>query len=178
LRLGGGRAYAGARMRADPFSSTLSGIAAIDPARLEGVLPRRVFAFLIDALIIFAAWSLCWIFSAALALITFGLLSGGFLLLPVIAPLYHTLTIGLSGATWGQRLLGLEVCDLLRRPPSLLQAIVQTAAFYLTVFPTGGLILLAVFFIDRRRTLHDWLSGLQVLRRVHGGELLAAERRS
>ena len=163
-------------MRADPFSLSSSGIAAIDPARLEGVLSRRVFAFLIDAAIIFVAWSLCWIFSAALAVLTFGLLSGGFLLLPVIAPLYHTLTIGLSGATWGQRALGLEVCDLLRRPPSLLQAIVQTAAFYLTVFPTGGLILIAVFFIDRRRTLHDWLSGLQVLRRVQGGELLAERR--
>jgi uncharacterized RDD family membrane protein YckC len=165
-------------MRADPFSPSLSGIAAIDPARLEGVLPRRVFAFLIDATIILAVWLLCGLFATVLAVLTFGLLSGGFLLLPVIGPLYHTLTIGLSGATWGQRALGLEVCDLLRRPPSLLQAIVQTAVFYISVPATLGLVLLAVFFLDRKRTLHDWLSGLQVLRRVQGGELLAAERRT
>jgi hypothetical protein len=45
--------------------------------------------------------------------------------------------------------------------------------FYVTVPFTGGLVLLAVFFLDRRRTLHDWCAGLQVLRRLRGPELLA-----
>ncbi len=154
-----------------------AGWAAIDPARLEGVLTRRIFAFLIDAVIIFAIWLFAGLFAGTIAILTLGLLSAGLLLLPVIGPLYHALTIGLFGATFGQRMTGLEVRDLLGRPPHLLQAIIQTAAFYLTVFPTGGLVLVFVFFLDRRRTLHDWVSGLQVLRRAHGGgELLAPGR--
>jgi len=162
-------------MRADPFVTPISA-AAIEPARLEGVLVRRVIAFVVDATIILLTLLVTWLFSWVILILTFGLLSGGFLLLPVIGPCYHALTIGLSGATWGQRMLGLEVCDLLRRPPTLLQAIVQTVAFYVTVFPTGGLALLFVFFNDRRRTLHDWVSGLQVLRRLRGGEILSPGR--
>ena len=151
--------------------------AAIDPARLEGVLARRVLAFLFDAAIVFAIWLFAGLFAAAIMILTFGLLGGGLLLLPVIGPLYHVTTIGFLGATLGQRMFGLEVRDLLVRPPHLMQAIIQTAVFYLTVFPTGGLVLILVFFLDRRRTLHDWASGLQVLRRAHGGgELLAPGR--
>jgi uncharacterized RDD family membrane protein YckC len=38
--------------------------------------------------------------------------------------------------------------------------------FYLTVPPTGGLVLLAVFFLPHRRTLHDLVAGTIVLRRT------------
>jgi uncharacterized RDD family membrane protein YckC len=162
-------------MRADPFS-TPGAAAAIDPARLEGVLPRRVVAYLIDLVIIGLLIFVTWLFGWVLLIVSFGLLGGVLLLIPFIGVAYHSLTVGLSGATWGQRMLGLEVCDLLRRPPTLLQAIVQTVAFYVTVFPTGGLALLFVFFNDRRRTLHDWVSSLQVLRRLRGGEILSPGR--
>jgi uncharacterized RDD family membrane protein YckC len=163
-------------MRADPFA-TPAAVAAIDPARLEGVLSRRVFAYLIDAVIIGLILFAGFILGLAVVVLSFGLLGGVLGLLALVGPAYHTLTVGLGGATWGQRMLGLEVCDLLRRPPTLLQAIVQTAVFYLTVFPTGGLVLIAVLFFDRRRTLHDWMSGLQVLRRTLGAEVLPGERR-
>jgi uncharacterized RDD family membrane protein YckC len=54
-------------------------------------------------------------------------------------------------------------------PPTLLQALVSTAVFYLTVPPSGGLALVAVFFLPHRRTIHDLLAGTIVLRRIDGG---------
>ena len=67
------------------------------------------------------------------------------------------------------------VTDMALQPPSLLQALVQTILFYLTVPTTGGLALLVVFFLPRRRALHDLLAGTQILRRVpRGGEILSA----
>ena len=164
-------------MRADPYAP-FGGAAPIDPARLEGVLTRRVFALVIDLCVIGLLWLIVGLFSGVLAILSFGLLSGGFLLLPILGPCYHALTIGLGGATWGQRILGLEVRDLQGRPPTLLQAIVQTAVFYLTVVPTGGLVLLLVFVFERKRTLHDWVAGLQVLRRLEGHELLVPRGRA
>ncbi|MFM8992533.1 MAG: RDD family protein, partial [Alphaproteobacteria bacterium] len=90
---------------------------------------------------------------------------------------YHSLCVAALGATPGQKLLGLEVRDMSLARPTLLQAFIQAAIFLLTVPATGGLVLLAVFFLDRRRTLHDLLSNLQVLRRApRDGELLVEGR--
>lgn len=145
----------------------------IDPARLDGVLIRRVFAYAIDFCIIGALVLFIGMVFLGATVLTIGLLSPSFALLALIPAAYHTLTIGLGGATWGQRGLGLVITDMQLEPPSLLQALAQTVLFYLTVPPTGGLVLLAVFLLPRRRTLHDVLAGTQVLRRAPaGGEVL------
>ena len=47
--------------------------------------------------------------------------------------------------------------------PAALQAVVSTIVFYLTL-ATSGLLLLVVLVTDRRRTLHDLVSGLVVVR--------------
>lgn len=137
----------------------------IDPALLDGVVARRVMAYLVDLLVIALLFALAWSILLGATVLTFGLASPGFGLLVLLPAAYHTLTIGLQGATWGQRLFGLCVADLSLRPPTLLQALIVTALFYLTVPPTGGLILLAVFFLRHRRTLHDLLAGTLVVRR-------------
>lgn len=141
------------------------GWAAIDPVRLEGVLPRRVLAYAIDLCIIGVLLMMIWVFLLGATILTIGLLSPSFVLLSLVPAAYHTLTIAGGGATWGQWLLGLEVRDMELRPATFLQALVTTAIFYLTVPPTAGLALLLVFVLPRRRTLHDLLAGTQVLRR-------------
>lgn len=147
--------------------------AAIDPARLEGVLPRRVFAYAIDICIVGLLISAIAFFLLGATILTIGLLSPSFALLTLVPAAYHTLTISTGGATWGQRLFGLVVTDMDLQRPSLLQALITTVLFYLTVPTTGGLALLAVFFLPRRRTIHDLLAGTQVLRRAPaGGEVL------
>ena len=145
----------------------------VDAARLSGVLRRRIVAYLVDLLLVGTAWLLALLALGAATVVTLGLLSPSLALLPLVPLAYHTLSLAAWGATPGQMLLGLEVRDMFLGRPTLLQALVQSAIFLLTVPVTAGLVLLAVFFLPRRRTLHDLLSNLQVLRRApRGGEIL------
>jgi len=139
-----------------------------DADRTDGVLLRRAVAYLLDLAFVGCLWFVAAVVLAGASLVTFGLLSGGFALLVALPIAYHVLTIALQGATWGQHLLGLVVRDRTLAPATLLQALVSTVLFYLTVPPTGGLVLLAVFFLPGRRTLHDVLAGTVVLRRRKG----------
>jgi uncharacterized RDD family membrane protein YckC len=131
----------------------------------EGVLLRRVFAWLIDALLI----GLIWI-ALTLTLVLFGLLTLGLGLpmlgiLPFVPFCYHVLFLaGPPSATPGQSALGLVVRrnDDFGRP-TLAQAVVSTLLFYASLAFSGLPLLLALFTV-RRRTPHDLISGLVVLR--------------
>lgn len=140
--------------------------APIDPLRVQGVIARRVVAYGIDFCLIGFAVIVAAIFFLGVSLLSIGLLTPSFGLLFLIPATYHTLTIGMTGATLGQHALGLAVVDTRLQPPSLLQAFVQTVLFYVTVGPTGGLVLLLVFVLPRRCTLHDVIAGTQMIRRV------------
>ena len=132
---------------------------------LGGVLTRRVFAFLIDILLIGLIWlTLC------IALVLFGVLTLGLGLpalgiLPFVPFCYHMLFLaGPVSATPGQSALGLIVRrnDDFGRP-TLGQAAVSTLLFYVTLATTGLLLLVALVSV-RHRTLHDMISGLVVVR--------------
>lgn len=133
-----------------------------DPTLFEGVLVRRVLAYAIDVGILLGVAAFLW----ALVVLTLGLLWGVALLLTPVIPLaYHTTLIGgRDSATFGMRLLGLQVRRLDGGRPDLAQAFVQTALFYASVGLTSMLILLVALFNDRGRCLHDWLSGTVVVR--------------
>jgi uncharacterized RDD family membrane protein YckC len=131
----------------------------------QGVMIRRVFAWLIDVLVLALILG-----ALALVLVMFGLLTLGLGLpllgaLPFVPFCYHLLFVaGRSSATPGQQALGLVV----RRDddlgsPSFAQAFVYTLGFYLTLATTGLLLLVALFTV-RHRTLHDLASGLVVVR--------------
>ena len=94
-----------------------------------------------------------------MAIFSFGLLSPLLLVLPVLGVLYHSYFIGSAGATPGMKLMDLEVRSWTGRPVDFAQAFIMTAIFYVTMPPTGGLILLIALF-----TLHDLLSGTIVVR--------------
>jgi len=138
-----------------------------NPALYEGVLARRIGAYIVDAVIILfinvAALTLLFI----LGLLTFGL--AWLLLGPVtfltVALAYDTLTIGGGrGATPGMRLFNLEARGVRGERPDYWQAFLMTALFYATVPITSFLILAVALFTDRNRTLHDILSGITVIR--------------
>ncbi len=164
-----------------PLSSVSPSVgaeAAVDfepgPARLRGVLWRRVTAYLVDAVIIAVLYGLAFVLLSPLWLISLGALSAPLLAALSLVPLaYHTLLIGgTRSATFGQRLFGLEVRSIDGGSPSYFQALVQTALFYVTVGLTTCLILLVACFNRRRRTLHDMLAGTLTLRRAAGPEIL------
>ncbi len=136
-----------------------------DDLLTRGVVIRRVFAWFIDLLLLALIMLALWLALMMFGLLTLGL---GFPLLgvlPFVPFCYHILFLaGPTSATPGQRMLGL----LVRRNddfgrPTVLQAVISTLVFYLTL-ATSGLLLLVVLITFRRRTLHDLASGLVVVR--------------
>lgn len=133
--------------------------------RFEGVLSRRILAFLIDSFLIFLLLLPFAFLSLFVAVLTLG-----FVLIPVawgvVAFFYFTLfTGGSKSATPGMRLMGIELRDLHGGRPDLLQAAVRVLVFLASnaILP---IIVCAVALFDlRRRTLHDMLTSTVVIRR-------------
>ncbi len=146
------------------MSAGLTGYA-FDDGMTDGVMFRRIWAWLFDLLLVGGIMIVLWVMLVGFGLLTFGL---GFPLLgvlPIVPLLYHTLFVA-SGrsATPGQVLMDLTVrrdADLGR--PSLLQAILFTVGLWLTL--GAGVIWLGTALVtSRHRTLHDLVSGLVVVR--------------
>ena len=141
-----------------------------DPATLpeayEGVIWRRTLAYFIDLCCIGVLAVLFWIIFAVLWVVSFGLLGPVLWFLFGLIPLaYHTLLLsGRRSATWGMRCFDVELRSVTGERPGFLQALAQTALFYITVGVTCSLILLFVLFNRRKRTLHDFLAGTVLVR--------------
>ena len=139
---------------------------AFDDARLtEGVMFRRVCAWLLDLLLVGGIVAVLWV-----VLVGFGLLTLGFGLpllglLPVVPVAYHVLFVaGPRSATPGQVVMDLSVrrdADLGR--PSLLQAVLFVAGLWVTL-AAGVVWLAAALVTTRHRALHDLVSGVVVVR--------------
>jgi uncharacterized RDD family membrane protein YckC len=130
------------------------------PELFDGIVLRRVIAYLIDLAILVGITLFLWL----LVVLTFGLLGGiAAILTPAIPLAYHTLLIGgRESATLGMRMMGIEVRTLAGERPEIPQAFLQTALFYATMALTG-LLLIVALFNDRGRCLHDWLSGTVIV---------------
>ena len=132
------------------------------PEYYDGLIWRRSLAFLLDACLMMLVMAPLWI----LNVFTFFLLTAAlaFLWAAPLFVIYYTLTVGgnLAG-TLGMRCLGLRVRDWTGGKASYLHAFVSSALFWLFVPFTGGLILLVGLFSNRRRQLHDMLSGTVVV---------------
>lgn len=138
-----------------------------DDAAFDGVAWRRILAYLIDLLILLGILGLYKIALGLLTVISFGLLTPILVLIGMAIPVaYHTLTIGgPTSSTVGMRMLDLRVSVWNGGKPGYLQALLHTAAFYVTTGLTAGLILLWALFNNRQRCLHDILCGTVVHRR-------------
>jgi uncharacterized RDD family membrane protein YckC len=136
------------------------------PELYEGVLWRRVFAYMVDLVFIGIIAVGVWIVFAVLWLLSLGLLGPLLWFLFGLVPLaYHTLLLsGRHSATLGMRCFDLELRSVTGARPSFIQALIQTALFYVTVGMTGSLILLVALFNRRWRTLHDFLAGTVMVR--------------
>jgi uncharacterized RDD family membrane protein YckC len=136
-----------------------------DDLLTRGVLTRRVLAWCVDVFLLAIIVAACWTTGLVFGLMTLGLGMPLLGLLPLVPLAYHCLFLASSlSATPGQALFGLRV----RRnddmgQPSFAQAVVSTLIFYMTL-ATSGLLLLVALFTIRKRTLHDLLSGLVVVR--------------
>ena len=136
------------------------------PEVYEGVLWRRIAAYLVDLFCIGIIAIAVWVVFTLLWLLSFGLLGPLLWFLFGLIPLaYHTLLLsGARSATLGMRVFDLELRSVSGERPSFLQALIQTALFYITIGLTCSLILLVALFNRRHRTLHDFLAGTVMVR--------------
>lgn len=139
----------------------------LDDLRLyEGVRSRRIFAFLLDYLIVGLLCIPFAILVAILGVLTFGLGWALFGLVgPIVALVYVATTLGgRRQSTLGMRMMSarLERLDERRLDPVI--AIVHTVLFWAGNVILTPLILILALFADRKRTLHDLLLGTVVTR--------------
>jgi uncharacterized RDD family membrane protein YckC len=138
------------------------------PELFEGVLARRIIAFVIDLTIIAVPVMLACVFILLFSVITlgFGLLLF-FLLYPgtiVWALFYYGTTMGgPASATLGMRAVDLEIRTWYGAPCYFLLGVVHGILFWVLTSSLTPLVLLVGLFNERRQLLHDLLLGTVVI---------------
>ncbi|MCO5146653.1 MAG: RDD family protein [Aquamicrobium sp.] len=132
----------------------------------EGVLTRRMMAFVIDYLLVALM-----MIPFAILVFVFGIVTLGFgwalfsVLFPAVALTYVWNTMGgPNQATVGMRMMDIRLERLDGQRIDGLLAIVHTVLFWAGNVLLTPLILLATLFLERKRTVHDLLLGTVVTR--------------
>jgi len=141
---------------------------AANPELFDGVVARRVVAFLIDFLILAVPVVFVAMFIFVVGIVTFGL---GFLFYALLWPgmviwaiAYYGMTLGSpASATIGMRVMEIEMRTWYGSPAYFVLGAVHAIVFWITVSALTPFILLVCLFNDRRRCLHDILVGTVVI---------------
>jgi uncharacterized RDD family membrane protein YckC len=141
---------------------------AYDPSRnpeyFEGVLSRRIVAFLIDAIIIVGPIVMLALFIFVFGLLTLGL---GWLLFWLLSPIFVIWAIVYTGttlgspasATIGMRAMELELRVWTGQKMYFLLGAVHVIFFWVLTGALTPFIHLLALFNRRRRLVHDFLTG-------------------
>lgn len=135
-----------------------------NPEFFEGVLSRRILAFMIDAFIIIGPIILLALFIFVFGLITLGL---GWLLFWLLSPIFAVWAVVYTGATLGSpasATIGMRSMDLELRiwngqKMYFLLGAVHVIFFWVLTGAISPLVHLLGLFNRRRRLLHDFLTG-------------------
>ena len=138
------------------------------PELFRAVLTRRVFAFLIDLVVIAIPVILACVFIAVFGVVTLGL---GFVLFWLVGPasviwalIYYGASLGgPHSATMGMRVMDLELRTWYGAPGYFILGAMHALLFWVSVSFLTPLILLVGLFNGRRRLLHDVLLGTVVI---------------
>ena len=141
---------------------------ATNPELFEGVVSRRVVAFLIDFLILSIPVVFVSMFIFVIGIVTFGL---GFLFYGLLWPAmviwalaYYGLTLGSpASATIGMRTMDIEMRTWYGSPAYFVLGSVHAVVFWVTVSMLTPFVLLVCLFNERRRCLHDMLVGTIII---------------
>lgn len=141
---------------------------ATHPELFDGVLARRVVAFLIDCVIIAVPVLLAAMFIFVFGIVTLGFGFALYWLLPagsvIWAIVYFGLTLGgPRSATIGMRVMYLEMRTWYGAPAYFVLGAVHAILFWLSVSFLTPFVLLVAFFNERRRLLHDIVLGTVVV---------------
>jgi uncharacterized RDD family membrane protein YckC len=150
---------------------------ATNPELFEGVLARRVVAFIIDIIIIAVPLIVASVFIFVFGIITFGFGWALFWLLSpasvVWALVYYGATLGSpASATLGMRAMEIEMHTWYGAPAYFVLGAVHAVVYWITVSVLSPLILVVGFFNGRRRLLHDILVGTVLINNANRAALL------
>jgi uncharacterized RDD family membrane protein YckC len=138
------------------------------PELFQGVLSRRLVAFLIDATLILIPLAALAVFMLVFTVVTLGLGVVVFGLLGPIAAIWAVLYVGVTlgskhSATYGMRMMGIQMRTWYGAPMYFLLGAVHAVFFWVLSTVLTPLVLLVALFNPRRRTLHDYLTGTVVI---------------
>ncbi len=138
------------------------------PELFRGVLTRRVFAFLIDLVVISVPIILGYLFIAVFGLITLGLGWALFWLAWPASVIWAVIYYGASlggphSATLGMRVMDLELRTWYGAPGYFVLGATHAVLFWISVVLVSPLVLLVGLFNGRRRLLHDIILGTVVI---------------
>jgi uncharacterized RDD family membrane protein YckC len=140
----------------------------LHPELFRGVLTRRVFAFLIDLVVLSVPVILACIFIAIFGVVTLGL---GWALFWLVSPAsiiwalvyYGSSLSGPHSATMGMRVMDLELRTWYGAPCYFVLGAAHALTFWVSVSFLTPLVLLIGLFNGRRRLLHDIVLGTVVI---------------
>lgn len=135
---------------------------------LEEVRTRRVFALMVDLLVITMLFLFFLVALFVLGVVTFGL---SWLLIPVLYPAIALFYNGASISSWRMATPGMRAFDLEMRLANgtrvpFLNAAAHAVFFYLSWTLLTPLVLIVSFVSGDKRCLHDMLAGVIVTRRL------------
>jgi len=135
------------------------------PDLFDGILSKRIIAFVIDAVLIVTLMIPAALLVLILGFVTLGL---GWLLFPplfaVVALAYVALTMGgRNSATVGMRIAGVEMRTWSGQKMFPLLAVMHALIFWFSIGVLTPLILIVGLLTSRRQLLHDLLLGVVAL---------------
>lgn len=141
---------------------------AAEPELFRGVLTRRVFAFLVDLVVLAVPIVLGVIFIALFGVVTLGL---GWFLFWLVSPLsviwaivYYGLTLGgPHSATLGMRLMDLQLRTFSGEPGYFVLGATHAVLYWISVSVLTPFIVLVGLFNRRRQLLHDLVLGTVII---------------
>ena len=153
---------------------------AANPELFDGVLARRIVAFIIDLIIIAMPLVVASMFIFMLGLVTFGL---GWALFWLLSPAsliwalcYYGMTLGSpASATIGMRAMEIEMRTWYGSPAYFVLGAVHAIVYWISVSVLTPFILLVGFFNARRRLLHDMLVGTVLINNATRAAALRAQ---
>ena len=140
----------------------------LEPELFRGVLTRRVFAFLIDLLVLSVPVILGYLFIAVFGVITLGL---GWVLFWLAWPasviwaiVYYGASLGgPHSATVGMRVMDLELRTFYGAPGYFVLGAMHAVLFWVSISFLSPFVVLVGLFNGRRRLLHDIVLGTVVI---------------
>ena len=140
----------------------------LQPELFRGVPTRRIFAFLIDLVVLSVPVILGYLFIAVFGLITLGLGWALFWLAwpatVIWAVVYYGASLGgPHSATLGMRVMELELRTWYGAPGYFVLGAMHAVLFWISISLLSPLVLLVGLFNGRRRLLHDVILGTVVI---------------